>query len=61
MYDQKEFGRVTYESNMPYALRFMIDTHIVGMSWIELKQGTYIVRDNSLHSSKCQYELDVPE
>ena len=28
------FGVTTYESNMPFALRFMIDNDIVGMQWI---------------------------
>lgn len=28
------FEQVTYESNMPFALRFMIDNDIVGMQWI---------------------------
>lgn len=29
--DHEAFGRVTYESNMPFALRFMIDNDIGGM------------------------------
>ena len=34
-YNQKSiFESVTYESNMPFALRFMIDNDIVGMQWI---------------------------
>ena len=28
------FESTTYESNMPFALRFMIDNDIVGMQWI---------------------------
>jgi DNA polymerase delta subunit 1 len=35
------FEMVTYESNLPYALRFMIDNSVVGMSWIRMKAGTY--------------------
>lgn len=31
---------LTYESNVPYALRFMIEFDIVGMGWIELKNYT---------------------
>jgi DNA polymerase delta subunit 1 len=38
------FETVTYESNLPYALRFMIDNEIVGMSWIRVKAGCYRVR-----------------
>ncbi len=35
------FSSVTYESNLPYALRFMIDNEIVGMSWIKVCGGKY--------------------
>lgn len=38
------FYHVTYESNLPYALRFMIDNEIVGMSWIRVNAGKYTVR-----------------
>lgn len=38
------FETVTYESNLPYALRFMIDNGIVGMSWIKIKAGKYRIR-----------------
>lgn len=31
----------TYESNIPYILRFMIDTNLSGVSWIELPAGKY--------------------
>jgi DNA polymerase delta subunit 1 len=30
------FETVTYESNMPFALRFMIDKDIAGMQWIQI-------------------------
>jgi len=32
-----DINTITYESNMPYALRFMIDKDIVGMGWLKLK------------------------
>ena len=35
----------------------MIDTNIVGMSWIELPAGSYT--NHSQGSSHCQYEVDV--
>jgi DNA polymerase delta subunit 1 len=38
------FESVTFESNLPYALRFMIDNEIVGMSWIKIKKGCYRMR-----------------
>jgi DNA polymerase delta subunit 1 len=31
----------TYESNIPYALRYMIDSDMQGASWIELPAGSY--------------------
>lgn len=52
------FDQITYESNMPYGLRFMIDTGIFGVSWIELKAGTYTVRKNR-QASNCQIEVDI--
>lgn len=27
---------LTFESNVPYALRFMVDKDIVGMGWVEI-------------------------
>ncbi|TPX57005.1 DNA-directed DNA polymerase [Powellomyces hirtus] len=55
------FGKVacdTYESNIPYPLRFMIDTKIQGASWVELPPSSYQIRtDNAISSS--QIEIDV--
>jgi DNA polymerase delta subunit 1 len=51
------FHTTTYESNMPYALRFMIDTDIVGMGWVRLKAGKYKNSTNPL--STCQLEIEV--
>lgn len=56
--DKVHFDTVTYESNMPYGLRFMIDTGIFGVSWIELKAGTYKIRKNN-KTSNCQIEVDI--
>lgn len=36
--------RQTYESNIPYALRFMVDKGLGGMSWFKIKAGDYTVR-----------------
>ena len=38
------FWTTTYESNMPHSLRFMIDNEMVGMSWLDVKRGTYGIR-----------------
>lgn len=58
-YKGYHFDTITYESNMPYGLRFMIDTGIFGVSWIELKKGTYKVRNKSEKDSNCQIEVDI--
>ncbi|KAJ3255512.1 DNA-directed DNA polymerase delta [Boothiomyces macroporosus] len=44
----------TFESNIPYPLRFMIDTQIQGMCWVELRK--YKIAKST---SNCQYEVDV--
>ena len=53
------FESVTYESNMPFALRFMIDNDIVGMQWIQIQGGKYTLRRESQKVSNCQFEFDV--
>ncbi|KAF8519681.1 DNA polymerase family B-domain-containing protein [Gautieria morchelliformis] len=44
-------------SNIPYTLRFMIDTKLVGMNWIEVPPGTYSLYKDK--SSRCQLEFSV--
>ncbi|KAG5031781.1 hypothetical protein JHK85_015763 [Glycine max] len=44
---------LTYESNVLFALRFMIDCNIVGGNWIEIPAGKYKKTVKSL--SYCQY------
>jgi DNA polymerase delta subunit 1 len=53
------FGAVvpTFESNIAYTLRFMIDTKVVGMNWIEVPAGNYTLV--SAKKSKCQIEIFV--
>ena len=49
----------TYESNVPFVLRFMIDNNIQGSDWIVVPKNTYSIRNphqsgghnNDLHSS----------
>ncbi|KAJ1401242.1 Ribonuclease H-like superfamily [Sesbania bispinosa] len=47
---------MTYESNVLYALRFMIDCNIVGGNWIEIPAEKYKKTVKSL--SYCQLEFD---
>ncbi|XP_074567466.1 DNA polymerase delta catalytic subunit [Curcuma longa] len=46
----------TYESNVLFALRFMIDCNIVGGNWIEVPAGSYRKVIKSM--SYCQLEVD---
>ncbi|KAJ2821266.1 DNA-directed DNA polymerase delta, partial [Coemansia erecta] len=46
-----------YESNLEFTIRFMVDTDIVGASWVELPAGKYSVRSGN--STFCQYEVNV--
>ena len=48
---------LTYESNVLFALRFMVDCDIVGGNWIELKAGLYYDTERKL--SHCQLEVDL--
>ena len=47
---------MTYESNIAFTLRFMIDTKVVGMNWVELPAGKYQVHSNNEKRSLCQIE-----
>ncbi|KAI8974553.1 DNA polymerase family B-domain-containing protein [Trametes punicea] len=49
----------TFESNIAYNLRFMIDTRVVGMNWIELPAGQYTILQGKDKRSHCQLELTV--
>lgn len=47
---------MTYESNVLFALRFMIDCNIVGGNWIEIPAGKY--KKTAKNLSYCQLEFD---
>ncbi|CAH0475255.1 unnamed protein product [Peronospora belbahrii] len=49
----------TYESNVPFILRFMIDEDIKGCNWVEAPHGTYSVRSATQKKSLCQLEIDI--
>lgn len=55
-YGMQNYG--TYESNVPYILRFMIDNDISGCNWIELPKDAFKIRDKTKTSS-CQIEVDI--
>lgn len=49
----------TYESNVPFVLRFMIDNNIQGADWIEFPAKTFSVVDEAKKVSRCTLEVDI--
>jgi DNA polymerase delta subunit 1 len=49
----------TFESNVDFVLRFMIDRHITGCSWVTLPKGTFDLRLGKDKRTRAQLELDV--
>ncbi|XP_014787230.1 DNA polymerase delta catalytic subunit [Octopus bimaculoides] len=62
-------GFQTYESNIDFEIRFMVDKGVVGCNWIELPKGKYQIRSKNSQSpntpgnpaikSHCQLEVDI--
>ncbi|XP_057299818.1 DNA polymerase delta catalytic subunit-like [Hydractinia symbiolongicarpus] len=48
----------TFESNIDFEVRFLVDTNTVGCNWIELPTDAYKVRTTN-KTSRCQIEVDV--
>ncbi|KZT51942.1 hypothetical protein CALCODRAFT_442347 [Calocera cornea HHB12733] len=49
----------TFESNISYEMRFMIDCRVVGMNWIEAPAGKYKLRTAKDRVSNCQIEFNI--
>ncbi|XP_071955316.1 DNA polymerase delta catalytic subunit-like [Antedon mediterranea] len=53
----------SYESNIDFEIRFMVDTEVVGCNWIELPANQYHIRKTGNgefdKQSLCQIEVDV--
>ncbi|KAJ5068595.1 DNA polymerase delta catalytic subunit [Anaeramoeba ignava] len=49
----------TFESNLLFVVRFMVDRKIVGGNWIQALPGTYFLRQESEKTSRCQIEFDI--
>lgn len=49
----------TFESNIVFTLRYMIDAKMVGCGWIEIPPMKYTVKNGDDKISKCQIEVDV--
>jgi len=46
-------SKTTFESNVPFPLRFMIDNEIGGMTWIRVEQGKWKMRDEKKKETRC--------
>jgi DNA polymerase elongation subunit (family B) len=46
---------------MPYALRFMIDNKIGGMSWLKIEKNNYNLRTAADKYSTAQIEIDISD
>ncbi|KAG7093781.1 DNA-directed DNA polymerase delta [Marasmius oreades] len=49
----------TFESNVVFTLRYMIDTKVVGMNWIEVPAGKYKLVAREKKKSHCQIEIEM--
>ncbi|KAL2864501.1 DNA-directed DNA polymerase delta POL3 [Aspergillus lucknowensis] len=58
LWNKSEPGILTFD-NIQYLLRFMIDTDIQGMSWVEAAAGKYHLYSPSEKVSNCQLEARV--
>ncbi|XP_025087757.1 DNA polymerase delta catalytic subunit-like [Pomacea canaliculata] len=68
-----QHGFQTYESNIDFEIRFMVDTNVLGCNWITLPAGLYRIREKEGDGSKggkqdssrqaprsrCQLEVDI--
>ncbi|KAJ2962042.1 hypothetical protein NQZ79_g2805 [Umbelopsis isabellina] len=55
-FDKPVMSDMTYESNLAYLLRFMIDCKVYGSNWIELPAGTYTMKQNPVSQAQIEVE-----
>ena len=53
------FSSVTFESSIPFPLRFMVDKGLSGGSWVEASK--YTVRGAADRQTNCQLEVDISD
>lgn len=58
LWTNTDSGILTFD-NIQYLLRFMIDTEIQGMSWVEAKAGKYELLSPQEKVSNCQLEARI--
>ena len=51
-------GLGTYETNVPFVLRFMIDQKLQGGGWVELERGHYKLRGEGEKSGRVELETE---
>jgi DNA polymerase delta subunit 1 len=49
----------TYESNLPFVLRYMVDKDVRGGGWVEVPAGQWYPRPANKKTSHCQLEIDM--
>lgn len=50
---------MSFEGNVPFVLRFMIDNNIYGANWIELPARTFRRKETTKVTSRCSIEVEV--
>lgn len=50
---QDVLSETTYESNLLYNLRFMIDNEINGMTWIRVEKKNWLLRSEKRKETQC--------
>lgn len=50
---------LTYESNIDFEIRFMVDLNVNGCCWIELPAKNFTIRNQKDKTSRCQLEIDI--
>jgi DNA polymerase delta subunit 1 len=58
LWPYRDGGILTFD-NIAYVLRFMIDTGVTGMSWVEVPAGKYKLLNSRDQHSNCQIEAQI--
>ncbi|OLY82996.1 DNA polymerase delta catalytic subunit [Smittium mucronatum] len=53
------YAAQTFESNLEYVIRFLVDLKLVGSGWLELPGGKYKIRPEEQKKTHCQLELEI--
>lgn len=54
-----QFSSQTWEANVPFVLRFMVDTGLVGAGWVELPPGSFTPRSGEKRLTTAQVEVEL--